>query len=171
MTQPGPYSMAEMVSVLRDIDDIKRLKARYFRCVDGRDWAGLRSLFTDDCQFVSVGMRDVTSVDAFVDRVRFLIHPGVSVHHGHMPEITVTGADTAEGKWPMMDYVEVAPDAEGRRGLAGCGYYHETYRRVPGAGWRICRWELRRSRVARLREGGLELLSTAGGSVNIGESS
>lgn len=32
-----------------------------------------------------------------------------TVHHGHMPEIDITGPDTARGTWAMFDYVEWPP--------------------------------------------------------------
>ena len=149
-----------LVCLLEDIESIKRLKARYFRCVDERAWSELRTLFTDDCTFHSAGSREIEGPDAFIRRVAELIHPGTSVHQGHMPEITLTGATTAEGIWSMTDYVEVDPDRAGRRGLVGHGHYFENYRRE-ARGWVISRWDLRRTRVTRIAEGGLALLSAS----------
>ncbi len=37
------------VQMLWDIEQIKQLKARYFRMIDTKDWEGFRELFTDDC--------------------------------------------------------------------------------------------------------------------------
>ena len=31
-----------------DVEAIKQLKARYFRTMDTKDWAGMRQVFTDD---------------------------------------------------------------------------------------------------------------------------
>ena len=31
-----------------DVEAIKQLKARYFRTVDTKDWAGMRQVFADD---------------------------------------------------------------------------------------------------------------------------
>jgi hypothetical protein len=31
-----------------DVEAIRRLKARYFRTMDTKDWAGMRQVFTDD---------------------------------------------------------------------------------------------------------------------------
>jgi hypothetical protein len=135
-----------LVCLLEDIESIKRLKARYFRCVDERAWSELRTLFTDDCTFHSAGSREIEGPDAFIRRVAELIHPGTSVHQGHMPE-----------------YVEVDPDRAGRRGLVGHGHYYENYRRE-ARGWVISRWDLRRTRVTRIAEGGLALLSASSSS-------
>jgi hypothetical protein len=64
-----------------------------------------------------------------------------------MPEIEVTGADTARGVWAMFDFVEWPPAATGERvGLNGYGHYLEEYAREDGE-WRIARTRLERLRV------------------------
>ena len=138
--------LATRVNVLWDIEQIKQLKARYFRLTDSRDWVGVRGLFTDDCTFTSPGTVGVDGPDAFVQRVEELITPGVSVHHGHMPEITIHDSSHASGIWAMYDYLELEgrPD---RAGSHGYGHYLESYRKDEGHGWRISRWELVRIRV------------------------
>ncbi|MBD3759642.1 nuclear transport factor 2 family protein [Rhizorhabdus sp.] len=130
---------------------IQDLKARYFRCVDTKDWAGWRSLFTDDAVLktdgaVSTGGRDgKTSVtvggDAIVAMVAHHMKDAWSVHHGHMPEIDVISETEARGIWAMADIV-MYPD----RTLHGAGHYLEEYRRVDGQ-WRISTLHLRRLRV------------------------
>ena len=49
----------------------------------------------------------------------------VTVHHGHMPEITLTSSTTASGIWALHDEI-VWPDGTRMR---GDGHYHETYER------------------------------------------
>jgi hypothetical protein len=74
------------------------------------------------------------------------MEPIRTVHHGHMPEIEITGSDTARGMWAMFDYVEW-PEQDGRRiGLKGYGHYVEEYVREDGD-WRIARSRLERLRV------------------------
>lgn len=141
-------AVEEMVRELWDIEQIKQLKARYFRFLDGRDWASLRMLFTDDCVFESEGTRGVDGPDAFISRVKELITPGISVHQGFMPEITITGPDAATGVWAMHDYLEYE-DRPGQRGLHGYGHYAEGYRRDAARGWLISEWRLTRLRVDR----------------------
>ena len=142
-----PLTGDELVRALWDIERIKQLKARYFRHVDSRDWVALHELFTSDCTFESEGMREVTNPEEFVRRVEQLITPGVSVHHGHMPEISLTGPDAAVGVWAMYDYLDLERP-EGRRGIHGYGHYHEEYRREAGH-WLISSWKLTRLRVDR----------------------
>ena len=38
----------DTIERLAAIEDIKRLKARYFRCMDMKDWAGLEAVFAPD---------------------------------------------------------------------------------------------------------------------------
>jgi SnoaL-like protein len=70
-----------------------------------------------------------------------------TVHHGHMPEIEVTGPGTARGTWAMFDYVEFPPRSPGERaGLQGYGHYREEYARS-GSRWLISRCRLERLRT------------------------
>jgi hypothetical protein len=39
------------VARLIAIEEIKQLKARYFRCMDTKDFVGLRTVFADDATF------------------------------------------------------------------------------------------------------------------------
>jgi hypothetical protein len=69
-----------------------------------------------------------------------------------MPELEVTGPDTARGTWAMFDYVEWPASAAGARvGLHGYGHYREEYVREDGE-WRIGRSRLERLRVDPLGE-------------------
>lgn len=128
------------------IEQIRQLKARYFRFIDTQDWVGLRGLFVDDVT-VDVrhdGMDIRTSADEFVTNVKAALRGVVSAHHGHMPEITLTGATTATGIWAMEDqlwFPEGSPVAH----LHGYGHYHETYELVDGA------WLITSMRLTRLR--------------------
>jgi hypothetical protein len=82
-----------------------------------------------------------------VQRVSSALEGARTVHHGHMPEIELTGPDTARGIWAMFDYVEWPPSDSGERiGLRGYGHYHEEYVREDGE-WRIARTRLVRLRV------------------------
>ena len=51
-----------------DVEEIKKLKARYFRALDTKDWELYRSGFTEDLVFAYLGTGDVIeSLDAFMD--------------------------------------------------------------------------------------------------------
>ena len=137
-----------MTEPLAEIEAIKGLKARYFRHMDRKDWEAWGQVFAADAvlEVPEVDMV-VTGREEIVASVSGALVGTQTVHHGHMPEIELTGVDTATGIWAMADYVEW-PQAEGedRVGLMGYGHYTEEYVREGGE-WRIARSRLDRLRV------------------------
>jgi hypothetical protein len=133
---------------LLDIEEIKQLKARYFRMLDHQDWEGFGQVFSIDAvlEVPEAGLVE-HGRDAIVAAVRAPLTGARTVHHGHMPEIELTGIDAARGTWAMFDYVEWPSSASGDRvGIAGYGHYLEEYVREEGE-WRIARTHLKRLRV------------------------
>ena len=146
--------------MLNDIDrlialqEIKALKARYFRTLDSKDWAGHRAVFAPDliADFRdSSGERNdamlIHGSEAYVAGLSAMLDNVVTVHHGHMAEIQFQSADEATGIWAMEDKLWVP---EGSvlpfRFMHGYGHYHESYVRL-GDGWRIQATRLSRIRV------------------------
>lgn len=137
-----------------DIEQIKQLKARYFRFMDGKDWEAYRTVFTEDVSFdVRGGMEPtkpgvahpdppITGADGAVAFIRNGLQHLVSAHQGFMPEIELTGSDTARGIWAMTDVLRVGEGAPFRT-VRGYGHYHEEYRRIDGA-WKIAKLRLTR---------------------------
>ena len=144
------------------IEDIRQLKARYFRLMDTKDWDGLATVFSPTAIF---DLRQVNSVfdpltgvwtppfgaDSQIYRgraaVMTMIHdalsPLISVHHGHMSEIEITGDQTARAIWAMEDFIRSPPGAA-RVWLHGSGHYHDTYSRGEGG------WDIETTRITRL---------------------
>ena len=126
-----------------DIEAIKQLKARYFRTLDTKDWAGFRAVFTDDV-VVDTSASDggvVQGADDFIGFLQQVLADAVTVHHGHMPEIELTSPTTATAVWSMHDHIEWPT---GMR-LDGDGHYHDTYVKTDD-GWRISSLVLTRLR-------------------------
>ena len=140
--------MLRAMGTTDDIEDIKRLKARYFRLMDQKDWDAWGSVFAEEAVMeVPEVDRVATGRAAIVEFVSKALAKAQTVHHGHMPEIELTGADTATGIWAMVDYVEWSgSNPRERSGLRGYGHYYEEYVREDGA-WRIARTRLVRLRV------------------------
>lgn len=128
---------------MNDIEAIKQLKARYFRTMDTKDWAGMRQVFCDDVLMDTSGSGGgiFSGADEFLAYLRSSIGDVITVHHGHTPEIELTPATTANGIWAMEDMLRW-PDG---RELHGFGHYYETYRKVDG------QWRIQNSRLTRLR--------------------
>lgn len=124
--------------------EICALKARYFRMMDAKDWAGLEATFApdlradfraaaggdDESQLIEGAARYVATLSGILANV-------ITVHHGHMPEIHVESPTSAHGIWAMEDklWVPEGSDLPFRR-LHGYGHYHEKYVRLSD-GWRI----------------------------------
>lgn len=132
------------------------LKARYFRYLDTKQWDLWRELFADDVTFYvdhesAVPLTTtpmVSGADALVEQVSMALRTGVSVHHGHMPELEILGERSASGIWAMVDYLDVP---EENRALRGYGHYHDLYEKGDDGRWRI-----KVSRLTRLRTDFLE---------------
>ena len=117
-----------------DIEAIRRLKARYFRTMDTKNWAGMRQVFTDDVvvDTSAGGGGLVNGADEFMDFLQEALGEATTVHQGHMPEIELTADTTATGIWALNDIVIFPTGVR----LDGYGHYHETYEKVDGE-WRI----------------------------------
>jgi hypothetical protein len=141
-----------IVEKLAAIEEIKALKARYCRCVDAKDWAGLEVVFAPDIAFdrtVGMAVRNpwtgewsppiasqpiiVRGRDEVMQMVRGAVEPLVTVHHCFTPEIELESESSARGLWAMRDELR---DKHGRLIVAGSGHYHETYVRLE-TGWAI----------------------------------
>jgi hypothetical protein len=124
------------------IEEIKRVKAKYFYYLDHKDWIGWkRDVFAPDVVFHVPEARAEpwVDVDSFIAWAAQQAGQQVSVHHGHMPDIEILSATTAKGIWAMEDilrYPEGKRSPAGFNFLHGYGHYHETYVRIE-AGWRI----------------------------------
>lgn len=131
---------------LVEIEAIKRLKARYCRHLDSKDWSAWRGVFADD--FVSdtaeAGGLVIAGADEFVAFIRKTLgKPSQpTVHQVHAPEIELTSPSTATGVWALNDVVRLGPGVN----LQGYGHYHETYEKTAG------QWRIKTSKLTRLRE-------------------
>ena len=144
-------SPVDPIERLLAIEDIKQLKARYFRSMDNKRWTEMAQVFTHDAVMDADGY--VTEGrQAIIAFLKNVLKDVRTVHHGHMPEIEVKSAISARGIWAMFDYVEFPSDGA-PQGLKGYGHYEEEYIVEDGA-WRIKRLKLTRLRIDPL-EGGL----------------
>lgn len=139
-----PIKTMTDVEKLLAIEAIKNLKSRYFQTIDGKNWDGYRALFTDDLvadMRASAGGYDESQLfhgaDAYVASLAPMLADVTTVHHGHMPDITVDSESRAHGIWAMEDKLWVAKGSDlPFRFMHGYGHYHESYACQDGQ-WRI----------------------------------
>ena len=150
--EPAAMDVAEK---LLTIEELKQLKARYFRLVDTKQWAAWGQLFTPDVvvdfSADNPGHEPIRGRDELVKTVEYRLGTCKSLHHGHMPEIKILTPTTARGIWVMQDFLDWPTDQEaplGYHSLVGWGHYHEAY--VKSAeGWQIATLQLTRMRLDR----------------------
>ena len=122
---------------------IGRLKARYVRFLDLKDWAEMERLLTED--FAFEGNWSSRGGAQFVQGLSQHLAHASTVHELHAPELEITSTDAATGTWPFSDIIDQRRDGLGmyRRGF---GHYHESYVNANGA-WRISAMRITRIRV------------------------
>ena len=136
-------ALAQRIQRLEDIEAIKQLKARWWYACDVRDVAGMRSCY-DEANFLIdfgfIGQYD--DMDTFIGVFESLAcHPShVDMHHGTAPEITITGPDTATGRWRMRFQLL---ETEKQQIQLMSGTYFDDYIKINGE-WkmRVSRYEL-----------------------------
>jgi hypothetical protein len=128
-----PYSLQQ----LSDLAEIKQLKSRYCRATDLCDRAMLESVFTEDVEVDYRGGAYTAVCRGLQEMMDFLLNAHTSdmitMHQAHLPDITFTGPDSAEGTWYCEDF-HIALDR--REITMGCLIYKDRYvRRADG--WKI----------------------------------
>ena len=92
----------------RDLEAIKRLKYRYQRCLDTKQWDDLRDCFTEDAEAAYSGGKfsfdDRDAILQFLHRAMGAdwLH---SCHAVSQPEIELVDERTATGRWCLQDTV------------------------------------------------------------------
>lgn len=121
------------------LEEIKRLKHRYLRCVDTKDWAGLADTLTEDATAAygtpAYGRPlHFTGRSELVAFLRDKLGPDmITTHVAAQPEIDVDG-ETATGTWAFQDTVI----ATGHRVvITGAAFYEDRYTRGADGRWRI----------------------------------
>src|SRR5712691_3739618 len=97
-----PMRVDELVA----IEEIRSLKARYFRHMDTKDWEAFADEFTADAIMDTSGEAGGGVIEGrreIVSFVRNAIREVTTVHHGHMPEINIVSPTEATGIWAMED--------------------------------------------------------------------
>ena len=124
---------------LAALEEIRRVKYRYLRCVDLKLWDEIGDVFTADAT-VDYGTRalgkpiKLSGRDEIVAFLRDSLGPGiVTVHFASQPEIDISG-DVATGIWSFKDTVIAT---EFKVLIEGAAFYEDRYARGEDGKWRI----------------------------------
>ena len=124
---------------LAALEEIRRLKYRYLRCVDLKLWDEMADVFTPDAT-VDYGTRALgqpvrlAGRDEIVAFLRDRLGPDIiTVHFASQPEIDVDG-DEASGTWSFEDTVIAT---QYRVVITGAAFYQDRYERGEDGRWRI----------------------------------
>jgi hypothetical protein len=92
-------SLGAELQRLRDIEEIKKIRGRYCRLIDSKQFQAWGELLTEDFHSVTDGgVQD--GRDAAVASLSKNLAEATTVHHCHTPEITITGEARRRGSGP-----------------------------------------------------------------------
>lgn len=124
---------------LAALEEIRRVKYRYLRCVDMKLWDEIAEVFTPEAtaDYGTPALGEpvrLTGRDAVVAFLRDKLGPGITtVHFASQPEIDIEG-DTASGTWCFEDTVIAT---EYGVVIKGAAFYEDRYARGEDGRWRI----------------------------------
>ncbi len=119
---------------LEAVAEITKLKHRYTRALDTKDWSLFRTTLLPDATATYGEHLRFEDRDALCSFMEVTLGPHVVTEHlCGQPEIDVDG-DVATGMWVLADTVIIPED---RMLLRGAAFYHDRYARNDDGEWRI----------------------------------
>jgi hypothetical protein len=121
------------------LEEIRRVKYRYLRCVDLKLWDEMAEVFTPDASadYGTHAVKESLNLRGREEILTYLrenLGPNIiTVHRCGQPEIEVDG-DRATGIWSFEDTV-IAMDFKVL--IKGAAFYEDTYERGADGRWRI----------------------------------
>jgi hypothetical protein len=143
----------EPLAKLLAIEEIRRLKAQYWRFVDTKQWLAFGRLFAPHAHFLdhATGF-ECDGAEEIQAKISAVLQEAMTVHHGHHSEIDIDDETHARGIWAMHDYlvfpagVPSATNPYAGATVRGYGHYVEEYVKLE-QGWRFQRVDLYRLRL------------------------
>ena len=133
-----PNDLETRIRVLEDIEAIRKLKSKYWRCVDRKLWDEMVECLTED-MVLSVFSKLIQGRNECVQFLKDGLAQAVSAHQGHQAEIEITSESTARAIWALNDLLlDMQPGVD----YTGFGYYEDEYVKEDG------NWKIKRSKVA-----------------------
>lgn len=139
-------ALERKMAIAEDIEAIKRLKHKYFRCLDSKLWDELAECFTEDATTsYTDGKYSFRGVEAIIEFLKKSLGADtvISMHQGHQPEIDITSETTAKGIWTSEAGLIITDRNVSTREV---NFYHDEYVKVGG------QWKMKHTGYKRLFE-------------------
>ena len=137
--------LEKRIRVMEDIEAIKRLKAKYFRCVDKKLWEEMETVLTEDAVAdYGMGIELLQGRKAIVEFLKKNLGRDsmISAHQGHNPEIDITSDTTAKGVWVLNDRLIIQTIATS----SAWRYYEDEYIKANGE------WKKKSTKITNILE-------------------
>ena len=137
--------LEKRIRIIEDIEAIKKLKAKYFRCVDKKLWDEMEEVWVEDAVAdYGMGIELLQGRKAILEFLKKNLDRDsmISVHQGHNPEIKITSDTTARGVWVLNDRLIIQTIAT----LNGWRYYEDEYVKVNGE------WKKKSTKITNILE-------------------
>ena len=136
------------IEMLKAVEEIRQVEARYARYADEKRWADLAGLFTVDGTFtpLDVGGQPLALMSGrqeIADSLTAVTAGATPIHMLLTSEIEILSPTTAHGIWAMADLIfrDADPPAHSEatgnvpefKTMRGWGHYHVDYVKVDGA--------------------------------------
>ncbi len=144
-----PTSLEMRIKTLEDIEQIKKLKAKYWRCVDRKLWDELAECFTEDATADYGPKVQLQGRKAILQFLKDSLgqETMITTHGGHNAEIEIVDDNTARATWALNDMIIIQPSTR----MEGWGYYEDVYARQNG------QWRKKSTKIVRyLEEWGMQ---------------
>ena len=115
------------VTEFLEIEEIKRLKYKYMRCVDMKRWVEMAEVFIPEATAAySGGHYSYEGREAIIEWLEKGMGRDslMTTHSVHQPEIELEGSDRATGVWKLEDTVV---DVQFGVTINGAAFYHDRY--------------------------------------------
>ena len=143
----GIEELRRDIQMLMDMEAIRQLKHRYFRCIDTANVAELAEIFHDDVDVHFVGGTyewQLKGKEQYLGSIGGAFHnQAIGHHNAHHPEIQMLSATEATAIWYLNDHMWQLDSGIYTRGTA---LYWDRYLKVDG------RWLIRETRYRRIYE-------------------
>jgi len=123
------------IRVLEDIEAIRKVKTKYWYCIDMKLWDELADCFAEDVVLEAPMLESIHGRKAFVQYLKERLGKSsiIAIHQGHQSDIEITGEITAKGIWALRDHLI---DSQSNTSFKGRGFYEEEYVKEGGT-WKI----------------------------------